>query len=260
MKLQLDPQLAMGYRSASQVARRVTERWAEENLYCVACSSSRLTAAAANTAVLDFRCPRCEVAYQLKAKNGRFGGVVTNSAYAVKIAAIDAGRVPNYVFLGYSKLDWLVHDLFVVPGHFISRAAVVARKPLKPSAKRAGWIGSNILLHALPPEGRLALVSGGVSLSPTRVRRRWSQFNFLREDARAGGGWAADVLACVREVERTRGPEFLLGEFYKAYEGRLAALHPGNHHVQPKIRQQLQVLRDGGVLTFIGNGRYRIIG
>ena len=29
-------------------------------------------------------------------------------------------------------------------------------------------------------------------------------------------------------------------------------------HVRPKIRQQLQVLRDLGLLTFLGDGRYRL--
>lgn len=150
MNLQLQPSLGAGYVSASQIARRVTERWGEENLYCLACASPKLTPATANTAVLDFRCPRCGATYQLKAKGGRFGRTVTNSAYAVKIAAIDAGTAPNYVFLGYSRVEWLVRDVFVVPGHFLTRAVVAERKPLPPAARRAGWIGSSILLHALP--------------------------------------------------------------------------------------------------------------
>jgi len=42
-----------------------------------------------------------------------------------------------------------------------------------------------------------------------------------------------------------------------AHEARLAALYSGNHNVRPKIRQQLQVLRDRGWLAFDGRGRYR---
>ena len=53
--------------------------------------------------------------------------------------------------------------------------------------------------------------------------------------------------------------EFSLQDFYKAFEGRLAAIHPENRNVQPKIRQQLQVLRDHGVLQFLGRGRYRVL-
>ena len=44
-------------------------------------------------------------------------------------------------------------------------------------------------------------------------------------------------------------PEFTLVEVY-AQEARLAALYPGNNTIRPKIRQQLQVLRDRGWLAF----------
>jgi len=65
----------------------------------------------------------------------------------------------------------------------------------------------------------------------------------------------ADVLACVREI---RKPEFALTDAY-AFEKRLGALHRHNRNVRPKIRQQLQVLRDRGVLEFLGRGRYRVL-
>jgi type II restriction enzyme len=45
-----------------------------------------------------------------------------------------------------------------------------------------------------------------------------------------------------------------------AFEERLAALHPRNRHIRPKIRQQLQVLRDRGVVEFLERGRYRVVG
>jgi type II restriction enzyme len=38
----------------------------------------------------------------------------------------------------------------------------------------------------------------------------------------------------------------------------LGKLHPNNAHVRDKIRQQLQVLRDLGLLTFLGSGSYRL--
>ena len=40
--------------------------------------------------------------------------------------------------------------------------------------------------------------------------------------------------------------------------GAWARLYPANHNVRPKIRQQLQVLRDRGWLEFVGRGRYRV--
>ena len=49
-----------------------------------------------------------------------------------------------------------------------------------------------------------------------------------------------------------------LADVYK-FENYLGELHPDNHHVRDKIRQQLQVLRDAGILEFIGRGRYRVL-
>ena len=51
---------------------------------------------------------------------------------------------------------------------------------------------------------------------------------------------------------------FTLDDVY-AHEARLQAIYPGNNNVRPKIRQQLQVLRDQGLLEFTGRGRYRLI-
>ncbi len=43
------------------------------------------------------------------------------------------------------------------------------------------------------------------------------------------------------------------------FEARLAALYPGDRNVRPKIRQQLQALRDAGLVVFEGRGRYRLV-
>jgi len=68
-------------------------------------------------------------------------------------------------------------------------------------------------------------------------------------------GWTLDVLNIVRKLGKR---EFNLRDVY-AFAEELGQLHPRNRHVEPKIRQQLQVLRDGGVLLFLGRGRYRVV-
>lgn len=57
-------------------------------------------------------------------------------------------------------------------------------------------------------------------------------------------------------LEAIGRPEFTLDDVY-AHEAALAAIYPGNNNVRPKIRQQLQVLRDRGWLEFNGRGSYR---
>ena len=51
--------------------------------------------------------------------------------------------------------------------------------------------------------------------------------------------------------------EFRLEDVY-AYEKQLSQLYPGNQNARPKIRQQLQYLRDRGYLDFVSRGYYRL--
>lgn len=57
-------------------------------------------------------------------------------------------------------------------------------------------------------------------------------------------GWSLDVLRC---VESLPSPVFTNEAIY-VFEPELAKLYPGNRHIRDKIRQQLQVLRDRGLL------------
>ena len=249
MDLSLNLAVAEGYKSPTQVARRVSEDWATRNLYCLACTCDHLDPAKANTAVWDYLCPTCGASYQLKSKNGRFGRKATNSQYDVKMRAIAKGQAPHYAFLQYSMLTSTVTDLFVVPGHFLSPAVVEKRPPLPPHARRAGWVGSNILLGQLPREARVHVVEAGHSRSASKVRAYWQRYGFL---AGRRGGWAADVLSCVRAFEREiQAREFTLQAFYQRFEAELASRHLDNNFIRPKIRQQMQVLRDGEILEFL---------
>ena len=258
MDLQLDMSVAKGYKSPSQVARRLTEDWASQNLYCPACVADHLNAAKANTAVWDYSCSACGALYQLKSQTKPFGRKVSNSEYHVKMQAIAKGRAPHYAFLRYSLSAAIVTDLFIVPGHFLSPAVVEQRPPLPPHARRAGWVGSNILLEQLPQEGRVHVVEAGVLRSPAEVRNDWGRYGFLTGKK---GGWAADVLACIRVLEQeTQAKEFTLQAFYQRFESELASRHADNRNVRAKIRQQMQVLAKGKVLSFVDNkGRYRVI-
>jgi type II restriction enzyme len=68
-------------------------------------------------------------------------------------------------------------------------------------------------------------------------------------------GWTLDTLKVIRRLNK---PRFTLDEVYE-FEDELKALHPSNRHVRPKIRQQLQVLRDLGLLKFIRAGEYGLV-
>jgi type II restriction enzyme len=67
-------------------------------------------------------------------------------------------------------------------------------------------------------------------------------------------GRTLDVLQVVQSLGKR---EFTLADVY-AHTHDLAKLHPKNAHIPDKIRQQLQVLRDLGLMEFLGSGSYRL--
>ena len=57
-------------------------------------------------------------------------------------------------------------------------------------------------------------------------------------------------------VDRIQGNDFTFEQVY-AFENQLKLKHPENNHIEDKIRQQLQYLRDKGILEFTSRGNYK---
>jgi type II restriction enzyme len=245
-------ELAAAYKSPSQRARIISEGWGRENLYCTRCTSPKLQSAAPNTRAVDFICPQCDGSFQLKCQSHPFARKICDAAYDVMRRAIEKNTTPHLFALHYDRLYWTVQSLVFIPSFALTLSSLERRKPLGPSARRAGWVGCNILLANIPMDARIPLVSDGVPLSPAVVRRQYRRFLPLEQIPHETRGWTLDVLAVVRSLGKT---EFSLGEVYGQAD-RLQQLHPDNRHVREKIRQQLQRLRDLDVLQFAGSGRY----
>ena len=86
------------------------------------------------------------------------------------------------------------------------------------------------------------------------VREQWAQTVFLRRAGMEARGWLLEVMRTVEDIGLS---SFTLDDVY-AGEDRLQRAYPNNRNVRPKIRQQLQVLRDNGFLEFLGRGKYRL--
>jgi type II restriction enzyme len=242
------------YTSASQRARVATESWGAANLYCAACKAPRLQRVAHNTAAIDFLCGNCESSFQLKSQSKPFGGKILDSAYSAMKSAIVEDRTPNLYVLHYDLLAWKVFALLLIPKFAFTLSSLECRKPLGPAARRAGWVGCNILLNRIPSDARIALVQEGHVVSQRLVREAYERLRPLQEMGTEKRGWTLDVLRIVQSLERA---EFSLHDVY-AHADELAQLHPKNFHVHDKIRQQLQVLRDLGLVEFYGRGVYRL--
>jgi type II restriction enzyme len=269
-------EFAAAYHSGSQRARVVTEAWGESNLYCPNCSSPKLSRLRNNTKASDYSCPACGFWYQLKGQQSRIGERINDGAYAAMMEAIRRDETPNFYFMQYELATWRVKNLLLVPSFAFPPSAIIKRKPLAPTARRAGWIGCNIALNRVPVEARISVVTESRALPDSEVRAQFRRVKPLSEISVAQRGWTLDVLNAIRRlVSEGRAPrdpnfsgqsgtritrpsgEFTTADAY-AFERELEQLHPDNRHVRDKIRQQLQVLRDLGLLLHVERGVWRL--
>jgi type II restriction enzyme len=252
MNLSLPTNNLEKYKSASQRARVGTESWGSSNFFCSSCESPRLEQASRNAAAIDFVCPKCDSTFQLKSQSKPFGAKIVDAAYSEMKKAILEDRTPNLFVLHYDLFAWTVRTVVLIPRFAFTLSTLERRKPLAPKAQRAGWVGCNILLGKIPQDARISVVEDGAPRPPSEVRHAYQRLRPLEDLNVEKRGWTLDVLNAVRALRKT---EFSLSEVY-ALESSLARLHPGNRHVRDKIRQQLQVLRDLGLLAFLGQGHY----
>ena len=138
-------------------------------------------------------------------------------------------------------------------------------------------------------EGQSRLTSAAtVIVPPEEVREKFKRVKPLKDISVTQRGWTLYVLNIVRRISEAgtagsavRAPSgrnpamrdgalppgtpqrgvptntFTTAEVY-AFTRELEKLHPDNRHVRDKIRQQLQVLRDMGLLRHIERGLWRL--
>lgn len=244
----------MDYRSPAQQARVVSEAWGRENLYCPNCHSSHLDSAPNNSPAFDFTCPNCSLRSQLKSKSSAFGHRIVDAAYDAMRLAIVSDQTPNLYALHYNRISWYVENLILVPHFVFSLSAIEERRPLAIGARRAGWVGCNIVLANIPIDGKIKLVSNGKLTPPRQVRESFHRLEPLKEMSVRERGWTLDVLRVVRSLEKA---EFSNDDVY-GFAPHLQQLHPNNRHVRDKIRQQLQVLRDRGFIVQVQRGVWAV--
>lgn len=242
------------YKSASQRTRVSSEAWGETNLFCVNCDSPELTRTHTNTPAIDFTCPICDALFQLKSQGRRLGSSLSDGAFSKMSEAIKADKTPNLFALHYEPESWKVRNLILVPQFSYSLSVIKKRNPLSPKAERHDWVGCTILLGEIPQEAKIPIISDGITSPSADVRKRYRRLKKLGRLSVEARGWTLDVLRVIHTLGKT---EFSLQDVY-AFEESLTRLHPANRNVQPKVRQQLQVLRKMGLVEFLGGGTYRL--
>ena len=252
MKLKLDESLALDYKSPAQKIRVMSERWLAQNLFCPCCGNAHIDKIRNNSPVADVHCEHCGEVFELKSKKNLIGAKITDGAYRTMIERITSNINPQLLLMQYTA-TFFVTDLTFVPKFFFTPDIIEKRKPLSATAKRAGWVGCNILYQKIPAQGKIAVIRDGAEIEIKEVLRRYDKIKKLQTSNLNLRGWLMDVLACVKNID---SETFTLQEIYKHAEA-LGAKHNQNHNVEAKIRQQMQFLRDRGFIDFIGRGVYR---
>jgi len=255
MKLTFDRQLSIRYKNQSQKARVLTEQWVAESVFCPNCGRSDIDKYPNNQPVADFYCSKCREDYELKSMRNNVGKKILDGAYHTMIERLQSSNNPNFFLLNYDLKNLEVLNFFVIPKHFFVPRIIEKRKPLSVTARRAGWVGCNILLQSIPQTGKIFFVKNHIVEPKDKVLTEWQKTLFLREEKEINAkGWLLDVMVCIEKLGRKN---FSLNDVY-AFEDELSKKHPENHHIRDKIRQQLQFLRDKGYLNFIGQGVYSL--
>ena len=254
MELILPLEVAKKYSSPSQQIRVMTEFWVSSSIFCPNCGS-QLSGFENNAPVADFYCKNCREEYELKSKGGALGKKIVDGAYVTMIERLSSDNNPNFFLLTYDRKNFKIKDFLTVPKYFFVENIIEKRKPLASTARRAGWVGCNIVINSIPEFGKIFYVRNGVKKSKDEILNKWSKTNFVKTTNNIETkGWLFDISLCIDQLKKR---EFSLDEVY-AFEPVLKAKHPANNNIKAKIRQQLQFLRDKGILDFRGPGQYKL--
>ena len=191
--------------------------------------------------------------------------MITESTYSIETTRKDLNSIVDYfrrqpwqeeIMTAVSEnLRHLPREILDQSKCFFIPEVIEKRKPLPPTARRAGWTGCNILLKQIPDFAKIPIIKNGVSLDPKNVCREYNRVYSLQTNSIESRGWLFDVLNCVERLDTT----FTLKQMYE-FVNELKIKHPTNHNVEAKIRQQLQFLRDKGFVEFTSRGSYKKIG
>lgn len=254
MQIRLDIKIAERYHNASQKIRVSTEAWVDNEAFCPNCGSG-LDQFPKGRPVADFFCSKCYEEYELKSKKNSIGKKIVDGAYRTMLERLKSDDNPNFFLLNYDLRSFEIQNFFVVPKYFFVPEIIEQRKPLSEIARRAGWVGCNILLKDIPSTGKIFYIKNSKVELKDQILENWRKTLFLREEKEvAAKGWILDIMNCIDKIGKG---EFSLNEVY-AFEKLLGQKHPNNRHIKDKIRQQLQFLRDKGYLDFVSRGKYRL--
>jgi Dam-replacing HTH domain/PLD-like domain len=100
---------------------------------------------------------------------------------------------------------------------------------------------------------RIAILPDPATEAPVAIQLPRRQYNRLVESF---SGW---LQLTMEGLSRIRSETFTMDQVVAACSPLAASRYPNNRHVREKLRQQMQRLRDLGLVAFAGRGRYNLL-
>lgn len=195
MEPKLETSIAVEYKNKSQKLRVISEAWATKNMFCPHCGNKHINRLENNLPVADFRCDICGEIFELKAKGGTIGTKILDGAYSTMIERITSNSNPDLLIMQYNKNSYMIENFMLIPKFFFVPQIIERRKPLSSKAKRAGWVGCNILISDIPEQGIIDVIKNTNVCSMYEVVAKYNNVKKLQIQNIEARGWLLDVMS-----------------------------------------------------------------
>ena len=172
MDLKLPIDLAIGYKSKSQIARVITEAWVLLKIRCPNCSD-KLCEYPANEKSKDVFCSSCNEDFQIKSSKKKFSKRITGAEYNTTLKSVKIPNNPSFMLLHYDEDAMAVVNFEIIHHSFITEKCIIPRKPLSDKAKRAGWQGCLIDIEGIANIAKIQVIENGIRKDSLQVKDEW---------------------------------------------------------------------------------------
>lgn len=214
------------------------------------------------TLLADFASGSSDIDAVIKVAD-RCGGILSLSSLHAKVYVVDRSKAlvtsANATFSGMCRNREC--GVEITHRRTVEQIAQSIREGFGASPAPQRWTLADLESMRGPIEAFRAAIPKAASLksasisTPPRIQLKQTQIDRLAAEL---PGWMQLTL---EGVIRIPNDDFTLQQVYDVCMPLAAKAYPENQHPKQKLRQQLQRLRDMGVVSFLGKGSYeRLIG
>lgn len=251
MNFVMNTDISKNYKNKSQKARVVTETWVLNNFKCPFCHS-KLIQYTANNKCADYYCQKCNEDFELKTINGKFPKDKINGAcYQTTLNKINSDSSPHWILLEHN--NFIVNSLIFIPKYFFYDEMIEPRKKLSATAKRHGWQGCKIALNMIPSFGKVSYIKNNREVNKKIIEYKLKKVTAFKKSDLKSKNWKLEILSMIDLIPETI---FAINDLYSSIP-MLEQKHPDNHHIDAKIRETLQQLRNEGYVKFLDSEGFK---